>query len=117
MKKGNLHDVDEVEVVDGVHLAQLVVGEKMSVQNFRIEPGTTVPEHSHPHEQVGYITKGELTFITEDGETVVREGESFHLESDEPHGAENRGDKPVLGVDIFSPPRADPSWITGSKSG
>jgi hypothetical protein len=32
------------------------------------------------------------------------------LAGEEVHGAENRGEETVLGVDVFSPPRTDPDW-------
>ncbi len=102
---------ETVEAVDGVHLAQLAVGERMSVQHFRIEPAATVPEHDHPHEQVGFIYGGTLTFVLADGtEYDVAAGESYELDGDEPHAAENRGDADALGIDVFSPPRANPDW-------
>lgn len=100
----------ETEAVDGVHLAQLAAGEATSVQHFCIEPGATVPAHDHPHEQAGFIYEGELTFLLEEGETTVAAGESYVLAGEEHHGAENRGDVAVVGVDIFSPPRIDPDW-------
>lgn len=101
-----------VEAVDGVHLIQLAVGERMSVQHFRIEPGAVVPEHDHRHEQVGFIYGGRLTFVLADGtEQVVAAGDSYELDGGEPHAAENRGDEPATGIDVFSPPRADPDWL------
>ena len=103
-------DSETVEAVEGVHLTQLAADERMSVQHFHIEAGATVPEHSHHHEQAGFISGGALTFLV-DGEThVVGTGESYVIPGDEPHAAENRGDVPVRGVDIFSPPRTDPDW-------
>jgi quercetin dioxygenase-like cupin family protein len=100
----------ETEAVEQVHLAQLAAGAEMSVQHFRIEPGATVPEHDHHHEQAGFVYEGALTFLLADGEVTVGPGESYVLAGEEVHGAENRGDTPVRGVDIFSPPRPDPDW-------
>jgi quercetin dioxygenase-like cupin family protein len=112
MERVPLDAVDSTEAVPGVHLAQLAVGEAMSVQHFHIEAGEDVPVHSHPHEQTGYIVEGELTFLVgDDGEeVVVGPGDSYVIPSEEAHGAENRGDVGVKGVDIFSPPRANPDW-------
>ena len=56
-------DTGSTEAVTGVHLSQHAAGERMSVQKFRIEPGQEVPSHSHPHEQAGYLVRGELTFV------------------------------------------------------
>jgi len=101
---------ETVEAVEGVHLTQLVVGESMSGQHFHIEPGARVPEHSHEHEQVGVVTQGTMTVIVGEAEHVVGPGESYVVPGDEPHAAENRGDQPLRGIDVFSPPRADPDW-------
>lgn len=103
-------DREPTEAVDGVHLSLLAGGEEMNVQHFEIEPGAVVPEHSHPHEQAGYLTEGTLTFLTGDGEHEVGPGESYSIPGDEPHGAENRGEAVVRGIDIFSPPRENPDW-------
>jgi quercetin dioxygenase-like cupin family protein len=93
-----------------VSIKQLAVGDEMSVQHFRLEPGSVVPEHSHHHEQLGYVVSGEAVFIADGEETVVGPGDSYALASNEPHRVENRGDDPVFGIDIFSPPRANPDW-------
>ena len=102
--------VDSTEAVEGVHLSILAGGEAMNVQHFVIEPGATVPEHSHHHEQAGYITQGTLTFLVDGEEIEVDADDSYSIPGDEPHAAENRGDVPVTGVDIFSPPRENPDW-------
>jgi quercetin dioxygenase-like cupin family protein len=102
---------ETVEAVDGVHLTQLAVGEEMSVQHFHIEPGATVPEHSHHHEQVGFIVQGTLAFEVDGEEHVVGPGDSYVIPGGEPHSAENRSEEPVSGIDVFSPPRANPDWM------
>ncbi|SEO26686.1 Mannose-6-phosphate isomerase, cupin superfamily [Halogranum amylolyticum] len=112
MERVPLDSVEPTEAVPGVHLAQLAVGDEMSVQHFEIDPDEEVPVHNHHHEQTGYIVEGELTFLVgDDGEeVVVAPGDSYVIPSDEPHGAENRGDVPVRGIDVFSPPRTNPDW-------
>ena len=111
MEKVPLSERESAEAVEGVHLSQLAVGEKGSIQHFRIEPGATVPEHSHHHEQLGYIFDGVLTFVVDGEEVDIGSDDSYHLESDEPHAAENQGDVTVTGIDIFCPPRANPDWM------
>lgn len=110
MDSSALSDHDATEVVDGVFLAQLAAGEKMSIQHFHIEPGATVPEHRHEHEQTGFIYSGALTFIVDSEEIVIEERDSYAIPGDEPHSAENRTDRPVRGIDVFSPPRLDVPW-------
>jgi quercetin dioxygenase-like cupin family protein len=40
-------DSETDEVIDGIHLTQLVAGEQTSAQHSHIEPGARVSEHSH----------------------------------------------------------------------
>jgi len=102
---------ETVEVVDGVHLTQMAVGEEMSSQHFHIEPGATVPEHSHHHEQIGFVMQGTLTFDVDGEEHIVGPGDSFVIPGGEPHSAENVSEEPVSGIDVFSPPRTNPDWM------
>jgi len=101
---------ETVEAVDGVHLTQMAVGERMSVQQFHIEPGAAVPEHSHHHEQAGYVVKGTFTFHVNGEEYVIGPGDSYVIPGGEPHEARNDAEEPVSGIDVFSPPRPDPDW-------
>jgi len=111
MEHGAHDPAATTEAVEAVHLQRLVAGDRTSVQHFTVEPGATVPEHAHPHEQAGLVYEGELTFLLADGEAVtVGAGEAYVLDGDEPHAAENRGTEPARGVDVFSPPRTDPDW-------
>lgn len=98
------------EVVDGVHLASLAQTTHMNVQHFRIEPGATVPAHTHSNDQVGYLYQGELVFTVDDEEQIIAAGDSYAIPGNERHAAENRGVEPAIGIDVFSPPRTDPDW-------
>ena len=99
-----------IEVVDGVYLQQMAVGERMSLNHFQIDVGAETPMHRHEHEQFGYIYQGEVTFTVDGEEQVVSAGSSYLIPSEEPHAGVNRGSVPVRGIDIFSPPRRDPDW-------
>lgn len=101
---------ETIEVVDGVHLTQLAAGDEMSVQHFHIEPGATVPEHSHHHEQTGYVYAGAMLFEVDGEEFVIGPNESYVIPGGEPHAAQVTGDEPVRGIDIFAPPRPNPDW-------
>ena len=115
MERVGLSERETIEAVERVHLTQLAAGERTSIQGFEIEPGATVPEHSHHHEQTGFVYEGELTFLvggerSDPREIVVGPGESFTIPGDEPHAAVNRGDGVVRGVDVFAPARPGPDW-------
>lgn len=98
------------EPVDGVHLERLVDGRRTTLQTFEVEPGATVPEHSHPSEQIGFVVEGTLTFVVDGEEYECGPGDGFAIPGDEPHAAHNHGDGTVRGVDVFSPPREAPDW-------
>ena len=110
MERVSLSDCEPSEAADGVHLALMAGAEEMNVQHFEIEPGAEVDEHSHPHEQTGFIYEGELVFESDGEEVVCGPGDAYAIPGDQPHAAENRGEETVRGVDIFSPPRENPSW-------
>lgn len=106
VERGEFH-----EAVEGVRLAQDAATASMSVQRFRIDAGATVPEHAHPHEQVGVVHEGELVFLVDGEEHPAGPGDTYAVPGGEPHRVENRGDVCAVGVDIFSPPRTDPGWL------
>lgn len=125
MERVSYEASEAVEALDGVHLAQLAAGDRMSVQHFFVEPGERVPEHSHEHEQVGFVLEGTSYFIVDSEasetsrvngeavsgeETFVGAGDSYVIPGGEPHALENRGDVPLRGIDVFSPPRPNPDW-------
>ncbi|TYT62027.1 cupin domain-containing protein [Natrialba swarupiae] len=110
MERVSLSDLERTEATDGVHLALMAGSESMNVQHFEIEPGAVVDEHSHPHEQTGFIYEGQLVFLTDGDEIACAAGDSYAIPGGQAHAVENRGDEAVRGVDIFSPPRESPSW-------
>lgn len=103
-------DREPERVADGVYLADLATGDRACMKHWRVEPGATLPSHRHDNEQIGYVISGTLTAVLEDGERILRPGDSYLFPSDELHGAENRGDEPAVGVGVLSPPREDPDW-------
>ncbi|WP_049889170.1 cupin domain-containing protein [Natronolimnohabitans innermongolicus] len=125
MERVSLEDCDPSEAAEGVRLALMAGGDEMTVQHFEIEPGAEVTAHSHDNEQTGFIYEGEIVFrvggeggsndesgdADDDAEEIVcGPGDSYAIPGGRTHAAENRGGEPVRGVDIFSPPRENPSW-------
>ncbi|WP_048066870.1 cupin domain-containing protein [Haloquadratum walsbyi] len=106
------------EVISGFHHKTLVVGDMMSMQAFKIEPTAEYgSKHNHANAQIGYIIEGKGLYhveYNEDGteissEQEVSPGDSLYIPSGEYHNAINRGNETVSGIDVFCPPRADPS--------
>ena len=99
-----LTEVTEIEPVPGFH-ARFVHGDKMSWAFWTIDAGSELPEHRHPHEQVGTVLEGEFE-ITLDGETrVVGPGDVFVIPSNVPHAG--RAVTACRMLDVFQPVRED----------
>ena len=110
MDVAGLDDEGSSEVLDGVRLAQLAAGDRMSVQHFDIEPGAGVDDHSHEHEQAGFLFEGAILFVVDGEEYQVEAGDSYVIPGEAVHSATSNGDEPAVGVELFSPPRPDPPW-------
>ena len=54
-------------------------GEKMTLTIMEFEPNTVLPEHSHPHEQVGCMIEGEAEFVIDGQPYPVSEGQMWRL--------------------------------------
>ena len=111
----NVDERDSPEVRNGVFLAQLAAGGKMSVQHFRIQPGSGVDDHSHEHEQAGYLVSGEILFTVDGEEYTVEAGDSYVIPGNAVHAATSTGDEAAVGVELFSPPRPNPPWSTDDE--
>lgn len=49
--------------------------------------GTTIEPHTHPTENVGVITEGELILVTDGKESRYGPGDWYHLDPDQEHAA------------------------------
>ena len=65
----DLDDLETHEPMPGWRV-HFVHSATMSFAHWTIEPGTALPEHSHPHEQVANPIEGEFE-LTIEGETQV----------------------------------------------
>jgi quercetin dioxygenase-like cupin family protein len=91
--------------LEGIEMKTLVFGQRTLMSEFRLENGKTLPLHSHPHEQTGYLVSGRirLTIGTETYDTGP--GDSWCIPENVEHGAETLEDSVVL--EVFSPVKED----------
>ncbi|MFH0844542.1 MAG: cupin domain-containing protein, partial [Pseudomonadota bacterium] len=66
-------DIYEKRVAEGVRI-RVIAGQKMTMGFFYLEPDAIVPEHSHPHEQMGTVLKGSVLLKLGGEERIVEEG-------------------------------------------
>jgi quercetin dioxygenase-like cupin family protein len=93
------------DALEGVGYKTLAFGDKTLLAEFRLSRGSTVPEHSHPHEQTGYLISGRMRFFVQDKTMEVETGDAWNIAGDIPHGAEVLEDSVV--IEVFSPVRED----------
>jgi quercetin dioxygenase-like cupin family protein len=95
----------QLAVWEGVH-ARVVTGERISFALVELDPGAVVPEHSHPHEQVGILLQGRAEFVVAGERRLIEPGGSWCIPGDAPHEVTAGPDGAVV-VECFSPTRED----------
>ncbi len=99
------NDCSRLDPFDGVAM-RVTEASRMTLSVVEMRPHSVIPEHSHPHEQVGYLIEGEAV-LTVDGQSYpVRAGQMWRLPGGVPHKV-TTGEKPMRAVDVFSPVRED----------
>jgi quercetin dioxygenase-like cupin family protein len=81
--------------------------ENVMVMYLEIPPGNAVPQHQHPHEQIGIILKGQVKMIIGNKTQVIGSGEGYVIPSNIPHSSLTIGEEPCVLLDVFSPIRED----------
>ncbi len=86
--------------------AKIVSGEKLMFSLVTLDPNAVVPEHAHPHEQMGMVVSGTMT-LTVAGEARTLSGNDMYLvPGGVPHAAA-AGPAGAVALDAFAPPRED----------
>ncbi len=91
--------------VPGIEQKTLVYGENTLMTEFVLKKGSRLPQHSHPHEQTGYLVSGRIRLFIDAEEHVVTPGDSWCIPGNVEHGAEILED--AVAIEVFSPVRAD----------
>ena len=95
-----------VESPPGVTRRTLAYNEESMLCHFHLEKGAIIPLHHHPAVQNGYVVRGRVRFLGEDGRSFVAEGGcGYVFDPHEPHGAEALEETEV--VDFFTPMRPE----------
>lgn len=89
----------------GVSLDSLAVGEKTIVCKMNYVVGNFATEHSHPHEQSGYVISGKYRMIESGKEYILTPGDSYAIPGNIPHSFEVIEGGEV--IDVFTPIRED----------
>jgi quercetin dioxygenase-like cupin family protein len=102
-----IKDIPPRKLAEGVEV-RIIHGERMTLAFFTIAQGSGIPEHAHPHEQIGTVLKGKLELTSAGEKRIVAPGGAYHIPSNATHsGLCVEGPAEVL--EIFSPVRED--WL------
>lgn len=93
------------QVLPGIKLKTLVYGEKTLFSEFRMEADSTLPKHSHPHEQTGYLVKGKIRLTIGQETLDVGPGDSWCIPGHTEHSAEIL--EYSVAIEVFSPVREE----------
>ena len=88
---------------EGVERKTLVHGERTLMVRFRLAAGSSLPPHSHPHEQTGYLVSGRARFIIGGEPATVGPGDSWCVPGGVEHSLTVLEDS--VAVEVFSPVR------------
>lgn len=86
--------------------ARIASGEKLMFSLVTLEPGAVVPEHAHPHEQMGMLVSGTMELTVAGERRLLTGNEIYLVPGGVPHAAK-AGPRGAVALDAFSPPREE----------
>ena len=100
-------DLKEFPLFEGVSGKIVFSSDKVMFLIVKIPPRGEVPEHFHPHEQMGVYLQGKALFKSEHNTKIVEKGMYYWIEPFEKHSVVSLIDEQSLFLDVFNPPRED----------
>ncbi len=84
---------------------KLIHAESMTVVHWTIDAECPIPEHSHPHEQIMNVMKGEFELVLDGKPLRMKAGDVLVIPGDVPHSGHGITDCEV--IDIWHPVREE----------
>jgi quercetin dioxygenase-like cupin family protein len=100
-----LDELAPFAMTDGVR-ARALFGDGAMLNLVELDPGAVVPEHSHPHEQLGIGISGLIVMTSEGQEFPLGPMDAMHIPSGVVHGGV-AGPEGAVVLDVFVPIRED----------
>ncbi len=101
----NIDAIDPVTLVKGID-ARFVTGSRIMFSFVHLEEGAIMPDHSHPHEQLGYVLQGTMILNIAGDERTLQPGDAYTIPGGVTHRAIG-GPNGCLVLDAFNPPREE----------
>ncbi len=102
-------DIPGKDLKNGIVAKLLGSGERMTVLHWDMEDQSSVPTHTHPQEQFGYIIQGQLDVVLNDKTVSLKAGDCYFIPSNAPHMFTAVGKTEA--IDVFSPTRDELPWM------
>ncbi len=100
-----VRELPESEMMPGVR-RRAVWTDGAMLTFFSFAPGSVVPEHEHPHEQITVVTKGALEFTLHGVTRTLRPGDGVRIQPNVRHSARTLAEA-TEAFDAWNPPRED----------
>lgn len=100
-----MDSIPQVTLVEGIS-ARFVTGSRIMFSFVRLAPGAIMPNHNHPHEQLGYVVEGSIVLNIAGDERNLQPGDAYTIPGGVTHRAVG-GPNGCLVLDAFSPPREE----------
>jgi quercetin dioxygenase-like cupin family protein len=104
MQATDINAITSREIVAGF-TGKYYHAEGLSIGWLDAKAGHTVPLHAHVHEQVSYVEQGEMLFIIEGEEFILKAGMAITVAPNLKHGATAITDCKL--IDVFNPVREE----------
>jgi quercetin dioxygenase-like cupin family protein len=102
---GKKSDKGYTETLSGIKIKTLVYGANTLMTEFVLAKGALLPEHTHAHEQTGYLVKGKIKLFIESKSQIINPGDSWCIPANSKHQAEIIED--AIAIEVFTPCREE----------
>jgi len=89
---------------------KIITGKNAQLAWCILEPGQAT-DHTHNHEQIGYILSGKLKITIQGEREILSAGDAYCIPAKFRHGFTVLGDKKAEYFEVFSPPKKENTAI------
>jgi quercetin dioxygenase-like cupin family protein len=100
-----LKDLQKKSPGPGVEMRP-IHGDRMTLVFFHLQTDGAVPEHHHPHEQMGTVLSGTMELTIDGQRRTLSKGDIYHVPPDVIHSGRCL-EGPAEVLEVFSPVRED----------
>lgn len=100
-----VHKIPSEPAGEGVTRKIIARGGTLMSVEVTFREGAVGAVHTHPHEQISYVTEGEFAYTIGEETHILEKGDSCYVAPNMPHGV--KALRAGVLLDIFTPQRED----------